>query len=106
MEARKPGEDFADILGPETEAWMKVLMNQFTNLTVVSQTQAIKQLDELLTEHQREYGNAGESLRQDLVNLEQRLEKTEREIANYIALAKVHTGRNSFNTEELREHIV
>jgi len=79
------GEDESDLLATDTSAWLKVLEEEKRYVTQASQTEAVKRLLKLLTDHVDRYDRLGEQLRSDTVRMEDRLDKLGADLSNYLA---------------------
>jgi len=106
FDEHRMGEDMADVVNADQGEWMKVLAEDAHYLASASQAEAVLKLNKLLSDHTENYDRQGEQLKEDLVRMDGRLDVLGRDIANFLSLAKVHKGGNTFDAQELKDHIV
>lgn len=107
FDATTIGEDEADVLKEKEKLWMEVLKSEMRFVSQASQAEAVVRLTKLLSEHVDEYDRAGEKIREDLVNMEERLDTLGSDLSTYLAAAQAFSFEaQQFDPQVVRDHIV
>lgn len=107
FDARKVGEEEAELLGADAAAWLEVFEQELRFVSQASQKEAVQRLTKLLSDHVDKYTQMGESIKEDIVRMDGRAEKLGYDIATYLAVGQAWVQEyQRFDPAVVRDHIL
>eukprot|EP00747_Dinoflagellata_sp_TGD_P029171 gnl/TRDRNA2_/TRDRNA2_133745_c0_seq1.p1 gnl/TRDRNA2_/TRDRNA2_133745_c0~~gnl/TRDRNA2_/TRDRNA2_133745_c0_seq1.p1 ORF type:complete len:517 (+),score=130.80 gnl/TRDRNA2_/TRDRNA2_133745_c0_seq1:46-1596(+) len=105
FDRKRFGEEESDVLGENSDKWLKMLEEEKRYIDQKSQKDAVVKLTELLADHVKKYDALGAKAKADLLEIESRLEKLNSETTLFKNKVHAYLPGNHIDPNVFKDHI-